>query len=1149
MSTKDRFAQLVVVGSSAGGIEALSRLVSTLPADFPAPIVIAQHLSPHTTSHLKAILGGHSTLPVETVTDRLPLSAGRIYVVPSNQDVVISDHDVRLQSPGSGSKPSIDMLLSSAAERFGDDLIAVVLTGTGSDGAVGAQEVKRLGGTVVIQDPRSAKYPALPLSLAPTVVDLSLEIDEIGPKLHGLLTRVPVEGKEDGDVLDGLLKVVQEHSGINFSNYKRPTILRRLHRRMVATNNETIGDYMKYLQATPAEYRALVDNFLIKVTEFFRDAELFTYLREQLLPAVVAEARRSDGEIRIWSAGCATGEEAYSVAILLMESLGDELDDFHVRIFATDLDSDSVDFGRRGIYPISAMKHMPEEFLAKYFTFNGGEYQIRKNIRNLTVFGQHDLAQRPPFQRIDLLLCRNVLIYFAPDLQRRALGLCAFSLRHGGYLALGKAESAGSLPEYFSIENPHLKIFRCREDRPSRVPTGRFRDGAEVSFSPRAWTNPKISTDGKSPAGQTLELDIPGKTTSKPVENESPWTPAFWHLPVGIVVVDRQYDIEFLNLAARRLLGVLGPAVGEDLVYLVKHSSRELRQAIERVFRNREEAVLENVSYADPTKAEPRSLRVSCFPYESESPRTMGQYVVVVVEDVSQYRQEILATQSGLTEQSEERERIRQQLDALTAVTQELRTANEDLTSENMELRSTNQEFLVGSEEQQAGTEEIETLNEELQASNEELETLNEELQATVEELNATNDDLHARSNELQDLTESLEIARGSSESERARLGAILAGMGDAVIVVDKHDNLLLTNQSFHNLFGDYTEDFVRTDADGQPVKDRDRPRKRAARGESFSIEYTGARDDGTRAYYEIIGRPIGTGEDFQAGVLVIRDITDRSLRKLQDEFIAIAGHELRTPLTVLRGYLQLLSRPSYDPDQRTQFLSMATEQATRMERLIYDLLDVVRLQSGHLSLRKSRVDLVDILAHDVAVASQLSPDRSVSFRRPTVSLEMDGDPERLEQVFLNLLFNATQYTPPGSEVTVRARRVRDYAEVNVKDSGPGIDEVDLPHIFSRFFRSRDEAAGRQSGLGLGLYISRELVNAHGGRIHVASEPGKGTTFTVRLALTVNSDSKERSDGGQEEMRPTGKPAKKGQAQEPTGGAKPCSWRATPGGE
>jgi two-component system CheB/CheR fusion protein len=312
------FTHLVVVGSSAGGIGALSGLVSSLPDDFDAPIVVAQHLDPNRESHLQEILARKSPLPVKTVTEHEPLQAGVIFVVPANRHVNITDSEIDLSSePSSGQPmPSINILMETAAGVSGENLIAIVLSGTGTDGTEGARTVSQAGGTVIIQDPDTAEFGEMPRSLAPSTVDIVSSLEEIGPVLKNLISGIAVPEESSGDEgldLERFLEELHRNRGVDFRSYKRPTILRRLGRRMAATNCESLDEYSRYVDEHPEEYRQLIGAFLIKVTEFFRDPELFDYLKAEVLPELIEEAREEENQLRIWSAGCATGEEAYSL--------------------------------------------------------------------------------------------------------------------------------------------------------------------------------------------------------------------------------------------------------------------------------------------------------------------------------------------------------------------------------------------------------------------------------------------------------------------------------------------------------------------------------------------------------------------------------------------------------------------------------------------------------------------------------------------------------------------------------------------------------------------------------------------------------------------------------------------------------------------
>lgn len=872
---------LVVVGSSAGGIEALSRLVSTIPEGFSAPVVIAQHLDPERKSRLQEILDRRSNLPVRTVTEHETLEPGVVYVVPADRHVNVADHEIDLRVDSHGRpKPSVDLLMKSAAGVFGERLIAVVLSGTGSDGAEGARVVRGAGGTVIIQDPETAEFGGMPGSLAPNTVDIIADLDRVGPILGELLSGTVVpEGRVREDekrALERFLDGLKHRYGVDFTSYKTPTILRRLKRRLVATGAESIDGYATYLGDHPDELKQLVNTLLIKVTEFFRDPELFEYLRREVLPGLLAEAREEGRQLRIWSAGCATGEEAYTLAIMVSELLGSDAALSDVRIFATDVDEEAVDFARHGVYPESALSGLSEDQIGRYFVEDDGRYEVKKPVRGMIVFGEHDLARRSPFPRIDLVVSRNVLIYFTQELQRRALQLFAYSLRDGGCLVLGKAETTSPLGEFFAPRDRRHKVYR-REGERFLMPATISRPPVPAPPDRRDRTQASVGFAGEArPSERRSRAEDEGLLNM---------------LPVGVVVVDRRYDVRSINAAARRLLSIRGAAVGEDLLHAAHDIPyEEVRNAIDAAFRDGT-ATTGEFSVEDPASGEPRYLQLSCHPQRGGEGKSLAEAVAVVVNDVTEIGRGRRELADRLQETRGKLDRVGREIEAersrrerqnarLVETNRRLEEANGELTALNDEMQSSYEDALLVAEEAQAATEEVETLNEELQATNEELETLNEELQATIEELNTTNDDLQARTAELQDLARVREEERRASEGSRRRLEAILSGMSDAVLAVDPDGKVLFSNDVFTETFGDGEPGetdggprlgrVVPLDEGGDGLEYDELPQRRAVRGESFETRFAVAEDGGLRLF-EVRGRPID-GADVGGGVLVIRE-------------------------------------------------------------------------------------------------------------------------------------------------------------------------------------------------------------------------------------------------------------------------------------
>jgi two-component system CheB/CheR fusion protein len=1063
-----------VIGSSAGGIEALSRVVASLPADFPAPIVIAQHLDPRRPSHLHEILARHTTLPVRVVEEREALEDGVIFVVPSNRLVEISHGHLRLSAARAGSvAPSIDVLFESAADVFGPGLIAVILTGSGSDGSSGALHVKKAGGTVVIENPATAMFPSMPSSIPPSLVDATADLDSIGPILCDLLAagNPPTEGS-DRDELRILLERIHERSGIDFSSYKPATILRRLHGRMKAKSQPTLVGYAASLESDPEEYARLVNSLLIKVTEFFRDPKLFEYLRGTVLPELIAEARRDRRELRIWSAGCSTGEEAYSLAFVVAEVLGDVLPWPDVRIFATDIDRDAIAFARRGIYPGAALKNLPASVRDRYFAKSDGGYEVEKRLRALMVFGEHDLGERAPFPRIDLLLCRNVLIYFTVPMQRIALETFAFSLRPGGRLALGTSETVMALPEPFEEEQSRLHVYR-------RLP------GSYVIAPMRpAVLRPRRS--GDSQLDQAIR--VTHRDVRRVAESSESAESLLLNLTVGIVVVDPRYYILRINSAARQMLGIHGTAYDQDFVHLAEVlPSSAIRGAIDSALTGKTTSTVFEVEPADVASETAHFLEAIVRPYRVEKRAIEG--AVVELTDVTRHEQERRA--EG---------RTRQRLEKAVATNGRLLRANEELTALVAGLRSANEAMLMAGEEAQSAREEAETVNEEFQATNEELETLNEELTASVEELRVANEDLATRTDQLSAQAVALEQQRLNSQEEHDRLRSILASLGDAIVAVDHEGRVVTTNDAYDRLFGGAEAEVEPVDAAGLPIPPANRPQQRAARGERFRMEFAVTQPGGTRRWFEAVAEPLTAGDRTWGGVIAIRDLSERTMRLSLERLMAAAGHELKTPVAALHGYLQLVER-HLDPEGSAQartYAAQALVQTRQIGDLIERLFDVSRIQAGRFELIIGPVDLLAVLRDAVEVAETLPNAPTIRLSPTRGSIVIQADAGRLQQVFVNLLANAIEHAATSPTIDVAARRSGSDAIVEVRDHGPGIAASAMPQLFKPYTRLGHKPS---AGLGLGLYLAREIVTAHGGTIEAESGLGEGTTIIVRLPL------------------------------------------------
>lgn len=1236
---------LVVVGSSAGGIEALSVLVNTLPLDFPAPLVLAQHLDPNRFSTLDVILQRRTHLPVEVVLEGTTLEPGRIYVIPANRHVSIRDHHVEIQEDNAPRpRPSVDLLLSTASQAYGEHLIAVILTGTGVDGAMGAMDVKNAGGTVIVQNPQTARYPSMPLSLPPTAIDFVTDLEHIGPLLYNLLMNVktPSIEKHNEDAFQHILEQVSQQANIDFHAYKTSTILRRLSKRMVVTQCPTMHSYADYVREHAEEVDELVKTFLINVTQFFRDTEAFEYLRKEILPTLIAEARPHGRTLRFWDAGCATGEEAYSLAMLVADLLGAELSQWNVKIFATDLDEAAINFARRGVYSEHLLKGLPKQYQERFFEPSNEGYRIAKVLRQMIIFGQQDLTRSAPFPRIDLILCRNVLIYFTTDLQEHVLSQFAFSLDPNGYLFLGRAETVRAALPLYELVNKQWKVYRCIGKAPITL-----RDQASVHTDiqhPKVYEPREEKHVGEQPAqpGPPFELGQLRRFNELILR----------FLPIGIVVIDRNYRVLTANGTARRLLGLREAGVDMDFLHAIHGVPyHEMRAAIDNVLRQHMAVDLPEIELEAGQKGTGHFINLSLTLAQLDT--ALPELVIISTTDITQQVQARQKIEKAHIDQAN-------LVNELESANTRLNDTNRELIESNEKLQIANEELLLTHEELQASIEEFETTNEELQATNEEIETSNEELQATNEEIQTINEELRARTNELQGLSALL-------ESERERLAEIVElapfysmmlhgpnlvveaynprfaqqieqqevqghpleavidlfwenGQEIAQLVKDAYH--LETVQkirrvpthlrhpqeqsgSLNNLYFSYIAIPARNhqgEVDGVLLYALDETEEHLHEVEqeqereqlklifnNVSLVALALFDAQTRRLLmgstpylttlaqmnnsvqeDLIGRtwdelnivlpqeqkiqvwdaviqqctaihipelvitgqgriwdytiaPLvrGEGQGHVRYVLIsLVDITEQAQARrelervdlLKDEFLALAAHELRTPLTAIQGHTQILQRAlrkvqeQHNPEaelaqgreRALRTLDTIIHQVTRINRLLAEMLDMTRIRENVLVLDKAEhVDLLPLVQRLIEPYQALG--REIIVRAEGEHFSGTYDSDRIEQVLANLISNAVKYSHAEKPVTITFAHQDAEIHVAVRDEGEGISTEDQPHIFERFYRTAQVKQEKKDGLGLGLYISSEIVKQHGGRIWCESEEGQGSTFTFAL--------------------------------------------------
>jgi two-component system CheB/CheR fusion protein len=721
---------IVGVGASAGGLETFSQLLQDLPLDTGMAYVLIQHLDPKHESMLTSLLTRTTPMPVVEATDGLSVEPNHVYVIPPNTNLGILHGTLHLMPRGDPHKQHlpVDYFLRSLAEDQGGHAIGVILSGTASDGALGLKAVKAGGGITLAQDPASAKYDGMPRSaIATGGVDFILPVKGIAKELARVAGH-PYVAREAGakpepspaavDDLSKVFLLLRGHTGNDFTYYKQSTIERRIKRRMLVHKLERLKDYVRFLQHTPAELDALFQDLLINVTGFFRDPETFVALKKTVF-ARITVGRSPDNPIRIWVAGCSSGEEAYSVAIALLEFLGDQATGTPIQIFATDIDERAIDKARAGVYPENIAADLTPERLKRFFVRVPEGYQIGKAIRDMCVFAVQNVIKDPPFSRLDLAVCRNLLIYLGTVLQAKVLQVFHYALKPTGFLMLGTSESVGSSADLFAVADRKSKIYTRKTALvPLQYELAAGAAGPSVSHGPGA---PRPG------------IDIPHQAERIILSR---------YAPPG-VIIDSHLNIQHF----RGQTGpYIEPAPGAATLNLVKMARQdltvELRTVAHKAIKEGTSARKEGVKLR--TNGESRTVDIQVIPVQGST--AAGPYFLVLFEDASPpapapetVQEEKSPTQVA---PSALERRVRELEDELATNKQYMQSIVEEQEASNEELSSANEEIQSANEELQSTNEELETAKEELQSTNEELATVNEELENRNLELTQANSDL-----------------------------------------------------------------------------------------------------------------------------------------------------------------------------------------------------------------------------------------------------------------------------------------------------------------------------------------------------------------------------------------------------------------------
>jgi len=721
------FFPIVGIGASAGGLEALEQFLRHVPEQCGMVFVVVQHLDPTHKGIMPELLQRATGMEVFQVRDRMRVRPDCVYVIPPNKDMSILHGALHLFEPTAtrGLRLPIDFFLRSLAEDRQEHSIGVILSGMGSDGTMGLRAIKEKAGVALAQEPGSAKFDSMPRSAIDAgLVDLVAPAEDLPGKIidylrHSLIidkTEPPREEK-DRSSLEKVLILLRSKTGHDFSLYKKNTIHRRVERRMNIHQISRIADYVRYLQGNSQEVELLFKELLIGVTSFFRDPAAWEQLRGEVIPALLA-GRPAGRSLRAWSAGCSTGEEAYSLAIAFKEALGQVKpgENRTLQIFATDLDLDAISKARQGVYPANIAADVSPERLHRFFIKEENGYRVAKEIRETVTFAVQNIIMDPPFTKLDILICRNLLIYLTPELQKKLLPLFHYSLNPGGVLFLGNAESVSSFTELFAPLNIKSRLFRRRESVLANEPPA-----FPPTFVPALPGGPKEAMILKPAANlQSLADQVLLQRFSPPA-----------------ALVNAQGDILYIS---GRTGKYLEPAAGKanwNIFAMAREGLRfDLGSAFQKAIRQKEPVIAKGLKISGDGAAQTVDITVQAI----DEPEALRGMVMVVFTDVAAPLEK--KTKGRSKPGTANSARVLELEQELLNAREELRTTREEMQSSQEELKSTNEELQSTNEELQSTNEELTTSREEMQSLNEELQTVNAEQQSKMDELSRTSDDM-----------------------------------------------------------------------------------------------------------------------------------------------------------------------------------------------------------------------------------------------------------------------------------------------------------------------------------------------------------------------------------------------------------------------
>lgn len=1059
---------VVAIGASAGGLDAMARLLDAMPADTGMAFLLVQHLDPHHESQLTELLSTHTAMPIAEAVEGMAITPDTICVCPPGHFLAIRFGVLHLSRPVTGdhTRLPIDFLIHSMAEECGNRAVAVILSGTGSDGSAALATLHKSGGHIIVQDPEEAEHDGMPRSavltgLAHAVVPLAqmpARLAAIGQLIAttAAARKLRPEGYDSTDI-QGIITLLQHKVGQDFSAYKRGTLERRIHRRMGLRGLPAgaLARYHEELERDEAECLALAEDLLINVTSFFRDPSVFALLESEVIPELLDNLEANQA-LRIWVVGCSTGEEAYSLAIIMRDAILAARRDIKLQVFASDIDVQAIAVAREGLYPLSIKDEIPDDRLARYFVQEDGGYRVTPALRGTVVFTVQDVLTDPPFSRMDMVSCRNLLIYLNPEAQAKVIGLFHFALRENGVLMLGMSETPGNVAERFAVLHKSERIYRHIAQSKAGEP------GFPLSFEASI---PRLSVL-ETRAQVSRQGVLANLCRDAVIESFAP----------ASLLIDAQRQCVYSIGAVSRYLRLAPGAPTLDLLALAPEELRgTLRFAIARADRDR--PLVTTGLCQTSADGVPVVFTISVRFLESD-----GETLHLV-----SFIEEPIAPDANKSPPQHDSEAQLRELER--------------------ELESAHADLLRAIQSRDALVLEQKTINDEALSINEEFQSTNEELLTSKEELQSLNEELIALNSQLQETLDRQRIASDDLQN-------ILYSTNVGTLFLDDKLRIRFFTPATKTFFNVIPGDIGRPLADLQSLADDD----------DLLIDAGIVLRDSTTIEREIGGPhqswfqrrifPYRTHDDRVEGVVItFSDITERRRtaaaldearrsaersNRGKSRFLAVASHDLRQPLQSL-ALIQEMLRQSVAEPKAQELIGRFGLLLDAMAEMLNSLLDINQIETGVLEVSPAAFPVSRLFERLRAEFQPLAEAQKLALRVVPSKAILDGDPRLIEVMLRNLLANAVKYTPSEGRILLGCRHHGTMVRIEVWDTGIGIAADQLSPIFDEFHQIDNPVRERSRGFGLGLTIVRELGHLLGLEVTVQSDLGRGSVFAVTV--------------------------------------------------